>query len=183
MLAQRVASAKRELANFDDVIDLMKHELPLVHRDWQAFVGLMVARRPIASGELAIGPSSDPPTVSDCQRALIVIAEGLRDRIRRHVDELTEIKPTFNSPWPEDLDLGKVDAGIRDVSGALDVYRDRLRGGQGELAIDSTAKLWEMIETMRPRLRRSRTAAMSWRSTPCWRACSTMWRKVRRVRC
>ncbi len=40
----------------------------------------------------------------------------------------------------------RVDTGIRDVSGALDVYRERLRGG--ELAIDSTATLWEMIEIM-----------------------------------
>ena len=165
LCAYRVASAKRELANFDDVIDLMKGELPLLHRDWQAFVGLLVARRSIASGELAIAPSADPPTVSDCQRALIAIAEGQRDRLRRHVDELTEIKPTFDGPWPEDLDLGRVDAGIRDVSGALDGYRERIRGG--ELIIDSTSTLWEMIEMMRElACRRFRTAAMSWRSTP-----------------
>jgi hypothetical protein len=146
LLAQRAESAKRELANFDDVIDLIKGELPLLHRDWQAFTGLLVARQSIASGELAIAPSSNPPTVSDCQRALIAIAEGLRDRLRKHVDELTEVKPAFDGPWPEDLDLERVDAGIRDISGALDVYRERIRGG--ELAIDSTSSLWEMIETM-----------------------------------
>jgi hypothetical protein len=58
----------------------------------------MVARRSIASGELAMAPSSDPPTVSDCRRALIAIAERQRDRTHRHLDELTEIKPTQASP-------------------------------------------------------------------------------------
>jgi hypothetical protein len=147
LLTQRVASAKRELADFDGTIDLMMRDLPLLLRDYNAFVGLLIARRGIASGELAIGPVSDPPTVSDCQRALIAIAEGQRDRIRTHIDELTEIKPTFDGPWPDELDLGKVDAGIRDVSGALEIYRERL--GLGELAIDSTASLWEMIERTR----------------------------------
>jgi hypothetical protein len=146
LLAYRATSAKRELANFDNVIDLMKGELPLLHRDWQAFTGLLVARRSIASGELAIAPTSDPPTVTDCQRALIAIAERHRDRLREHVDELTEVKPTFDGPWPEDLDLGKWDAGLRDVGAALDVNRERIRGG--ELAIDSTSSLWEMIEIM-----------------------------------
>ena len=84
--------------------------------------------------------------MSDCQRALIAIAERHRDRLRKHVDELTEIKPTFDGPWPEDLDLARVDAGIRDVSAALDGYRERLRGG--ELIINSTSSLWEMIEIM-----------------------------------
>ena len=94
-----------------------------------------MARQSIASGELAIGPTSVPPTViglparadRDCRTAP-------RYRLRKHVDELTEVKPTFDGPWPEDLDLERVDAGIRDISGALDVYRERIRGG--ELAID-----------------------------------------------
>jgi hypothetical protein len=150
LLAQQAAPAKRELANFDDDIGLMNEVLPLLHRDWQAFAGILVARRSIASGELAIAPSSDPPTVTDCQRALIAIAESQRDRLRRHVDELSAVKPTFDGPWPEDLDLAKVDTGIRDVSGALDVYRERIRGG--ELAIDSTSTLWEMIEIMQASL-------------------------------
>lgn len=146
LLTQRAASAKRGLDNFDGAIELMTRQFPLFHRDWKAFVGLLVARQSIASGELSIGLVSDPATVSDCQRALIAIAEGLRDRIRRHIDELTEIKPTFDGPWPEQLDLGKVDTGIRDVSDALDIYRERLR--EGELVIDSTATLWEIIEMM-----------------------------------
>jgi hypothetical protein len=150
LLEQQAASANRELANFDDDIDLLKGELPLLHRDWQAFAGLLVARRSIASGELAITPSSDPPTVTDCQRALIAIADGQRDRLRKQIDELTEIKPAFDGPWPEDLVLEKWDAGIRDISGALDVYRERIRGG--ELAIDSTSSLWHMIEQMQTAL-------------------------------
>ena len=48
LLAYRAASAKRELANFDDVIDLIKGELPLLHRDWQVFTGFLVARQSIS---------------------------------------------------------------------------------------------------------------------------------------
>jgi hypothetical protein len=155
LLARRAAVAKRELPVFDDTIDLLKRQLPLLHRDWRAFKGLLLARKSIASRELFTGAISDPPTVSDCQRALIAIAEGLRDRMRRHIDELAKIKPTFVGPWPEGLDLAKVDVGLRDASGALDILRERLRGG--ELVIDSTATLMEMIETMSnnvPRLER-----------------------------
>ena len=158
----------------------MKGELPLLHRDWQAFTGLLVARRSIASGELAIAPTSDPPTVSDCQRALIAIAERQRDRLRRHVDELTEVKPTFDGPWPKDLDLGRVDAGIRDVSGALDVYRERIRGG--ELAIDSTATLWEMIETMQASLATIQDRRPELAVHTLLKGMFDMWRSVRRVR-
>jgi hypothetical protein len=146
LLARRAAIAKRELPGFDDSIDLIKRKLPLLHRDWRAFKGLLLARKSIASGELSIGAVSDPPTVSDCQRALIAIAQGLRDRMRGYIDELTEFKPIFAGPWPEQFDLAKLDVGIRDVSDALDIYRERVRGG--ELAIDSTATLMEMIEMM-----------------------------------
>ena len=51
------------------------------------------------------------------------------------------------TPWPEELDLGKYDVRLRDVSDALDIYRERLRG-HGELIVNSTATLWEMIERM-----------------------------------
>ena len=94
LLAYRAASAKRELSNFDSSIELMRSQLPLLHRDWMALKGLMVARGSIASGELSIELRSDPPSVFDCQRALVALAEGLRDEIRVHIDELTAIKST-----------------------------------------------------------------------------------------
>ena len=61
LLAQQAASAKRELANFDDGTDLLKGELPLLHRDWQAFTGLLVARSRSRAASLRSGPAPIRP--------------------------------------------------------------------------------------------------------------------------
>lgn len=147
-LERRIASTQSELSNFDGAVEFLKHELPLLDRSWKVFLGLLLARQAIARGDIAGLPPADPPSLHDCQRALTQIADELRHELRGHIDELAEIEPPHDGSWPEKLDIAKIEAGIADVSSALETYRERLKEGRGELTDALAASLMDSIWMM-----------------------------------
>jgi hypothetical protein len=149
LLALRAASAKRELPKFDESVEFLKQQLPALDRRWKAFTAMLLARQTILQGDVPNIPPTERPSMRDCQIALLGIAEGLYGGLRRHVDELTAIKPRHDGPWPEQLNLANMEAGMTDVRGALEVWRERLGDGRTELPEAANASFMDIVSMLR----------------------------------
>lgn len=144
LLHQRVQMAKRELPNFDEAAALLKRDIPQLQQRWTAFVAILVARKELVGG----GSAYPLPGNEACQQKLIAMAEERYAAMRKHIDELAEIRPGHARPWPASLDIAMLERHITDIRGALDIYIGRLADGTGELPESSTATLFEIISQL-----------------------------------
>lgn len=144
LLAARAAMAKFDLPNFDDAAALLVRQLDQLDETWNAFVGLLMARQTILQGECRAVPATRNPSTADCQRALVEMAGDFNKALRKHLDELAEIRPQESGGWPTELDLAAAERSMRDAEAALEIYRKRL-SEDGELVRRSVVSLVEII--------------------------------------
>lgn len=142
LLDQRVKMAKRELPDFDTSAALLKDGLPALDQQWTVFAAMLLARKTIAEKR---GSPRPEPGVEECQYALIGLVNEALGELRTHLDELTPIRARRSGPWPAMLDLERFERCYLDMRGAIDVYHERLREGQGKMPDVSTCTLMEML--------------------------------------
>lgn len=141
LLYQRTLMTKRELPNFDEAADLLARDLPQMEERWKAFVAILIAR------EAIVGEGSAPPmpTNAECQHQLMAMAKERFAAMRTYLDELAEIRPDHEGPWPPALDLPVLEANMADIRGVMDIYIERLAEGAGELPESATCMLFDIV--------------------------------------